>query len=161
MDRDEFAERVRAGERMLYCIARTMLSPSECEDAIQAAVLKAWENLPQLRDEAAFDAWLKRILCNECYKILRRLKREAPTDPGTLAAAGEDSPPPEESALTEALAALRPEDRLLLLLHHDEGYSLQEIAAIVHVPQPVLKMRLHRARNRLRTELERRGEIWT
>lgn len=159
MDKEEFARRVLDAERALYCIARTMLGPSECEDAIQAAVLKAWENLPRLRDEAAFDAWLRRILCNECYKILRRLKREAPSELAALLPAQVEAP--GETALSDALAALKPEDRLLLLLHHDEGYSLQELAAIVHAPQPVLKMRLHRARNRLRAELERRGETWT
>ena len=56
--------------------------------------------------------------------------------------------------LTDALNALRPEDRLLILLHHDKGYSLCEISRITGIPQSVLKMRLHRARVRLRNLLE-------
>lgn len=55
MDKEEFVQRVQARERALYCIARTMLAPCDCEDAMQAAVLRAWEKLYTLRDEALFE----------------------------------------------------------------------------------------------------------
>lgn len=87
--------------------------------------------------------------------MLRKAHRESPSDVEKLL--DQATSPPADVTLSEALKALRPQERLLLLLHHDEGYSLQEIASILNVPLPVIKMRMYRARGRLRTELEERG----
>ena len=158
MDKEAFARRVLARERTLYCIARTLLPPRECEDAVQNAVLRAWEKLSSLRDESSFDTWLARILTRECYAILRARRRDALT----AQAAAQLLVPIDDTAyerrLTDALNRLSPQDRLLLLLHHDEGYSLAEVARITGAPQGVLKMRLHRARNRLLKLLKEEDE---
>lgn len=155
MDRDEFAKRVRERERLLYCLARTMLPPADCCDAMQSAVLRAWEHLDTLKKEAAFDSWLNSILINECRKLLRLKKREYVTDFQSISLISPETDP--DLAVGEALNALSPEDRMLLLLHHDEGYSLAEVSMMMKQPQGVLKMRLYRARSRLRKALEERG----
>ena len=154
MDKETFSRRILAMERTLYCITRSMLPPDDCQDAVQSAVLRAWERLDSLRSEAAFEVWMMRILTHECYAMLRERKRSVPVgdlSEGPLAAVSDS---PREYGLTEALNALRPEDRLLILLHHDRGYSLYEVSRITGIPQGLLKMRLHRARVRLRNLLE-------
>ena len=158
MDKETFTRRVLEKERLLYCIARTILPPYECEDAVQNALLHAWERLYTLRDEGAFDAWLARILTRECYAVLRAKRRGLLAVEATAARLVPVEGTEPERMLTEALNALRPEDRLLLLLHHDQGYSIREVARITGTPQSVLKMRLHRARNRLRDLLEKEDQ---
>ena len=63
-------------ERRLYRISRTILSSdADCQDALQEALIRAWMRRGSLRNEGAFDAWLIRILINECRILARRAKR--------------------------------------------------------------------------------------
>lgn len=79
MDDREFGERVRACAHRLHRIAYLILrNESDCEDAAQESLLRAWRGLYSLRDERYFETWLIRILINECKKILRaRARRSA------------------------------------------------------------------------------------
>ena len=148
MNKDEFASCVERSRQTLMHIARSMVRPGDCEDAVQSAILSAWEHLPQLRDERAFDAWLRQILINRCRQIQRGYKREK-----ELYAALEEDVPEEEAGdcgLNEALEKLSDEQRTLIRLHHEQGYTLREIADAMGRSEDVLKMRLSRARRRLR-----------
>ena len=81
MTQAEFARRVVAMQDTLYRVSTTIL-PQLCdrEDAVQSAIEKALRKRDKLRDPAALEAWLTRILINECYLILRSRKRETPMD---------------------------------------------------------------------------------
>lgn len=149
MDRDEFVSRVSACRPKLLRAARSMLPASDCEDAVQNAILTAWEKLPQLRDEDAFEAWLRQILINTCRETLRR-KKQAAEAAASLAAQQAECGTQEDGALREAMASMRPEEKRLLLMHHEQGYSLRELASMMEESEDVVKMRLYRARKRLR-----------
>ena len=100
MTKADFIRRVRGCERRLYRVARTMLpSEADCEDAVQEALLRAWDRLDTLREEAYFETWLMRIVINQCRTFYRR----RPPAPAQLT---EDIPGPEggDTALLEALA---------------------------------------------------------
>ena len=73
----EFAARVIAMQDTLYRVSTTIL-PRLCdrEDAVQSAIEKALRRRGRLRDAAALEKWLTRILINECYTIHRRRRRE-------------------------------------------------------------------------------------
>ena len=76
MKKEEFIEEVRAVEEMLYHTALSVLrNETDTADAVQEALLKAYENLPSLREERYFRSWLVRILLNECYRIQRHQKK--------------------------------------------------------------------------------------
>lgn len=150
MNRNEFDARTSALRPRLMAIARGYLPASECEDAVQDAMLAAWEHLPQLRDESAFDSWLRQILVNRCYQLLRRTRRDRALA-AELAAPPEAEP--EETALNDALDHLSDEERRLLLLHHAHGYSIGELSGMTGKPEDALKMRMYRARRRLRVAL--------
>ena len=76
MKKEEFIEEVRAAEEMLYHTALSVLrNEADTADAVQKALLKAYENLPSLREDRYFRSWLVRILLNECYKIQRHQKK--------------------------------------------------------------------------------------
>lgn len=89
MTEAEFAGRVIAMQDALYRVSTTIL-PRLCdrEDAVQSAIEKALRKRGRLRDEAALEKWLMRIVINECYTIHRRRRREVLCgDPAALIAA--------------------------------------------------------------------------
>ena len=148
MDREEFETRVLRSQKKLMAIARRMLPPDECEDALQSAILLAWEHLPQLRREDAFEAWLTQILVNQCRQTLRRRKKDEQAIQDLRQTHREEVP--QETGLDEALGEMPPGARDVLLMRHEEGYSVREIARKLHTSEDAVKMRLYRARQSLR-----------
>ena len=147
----DFIQRVRACERRLYRVARTMLPQEcDCEDAVQEALLRAWDKLDTLRQEAYFETWLIRILINQCKNFYRR----RPPEPAELAG---DIPQPRQgdTPLLDALTALPRKQRVTLELHYIEGYSVAEVARILRVPEGTVKWRLKRGRDQLKESIIR------
>ena len=165
MDRDGFGERFTAISDSLYRVARSMLrAEDDCRDALCETALRAWERRGTLRDEAKFDAWVFRILINECRAIHRRQRRivltdEFPEMPGTSGKAcspfGASMPGVSDghTPALDALMLLSDALRLPAMLHYVEGYSVEETAAILRVPKSTVRGRLSRARAALRLEL--------
>ncbi len=150
MDRQFFIASAQAMERSMYCIARSYLRcEADCEDALQNALLRAWEKRNTLREERYFRTWLTRILINSCKETLRRQKHEAPTADFPEAAAPQGSDP----VLWEALRALDEKYRVTVILHYRDGYGIREIASILRIPESTVKTRLSRARQQLKSIL--------
>lgn len=152
MNTQEFSERVTALEPRLYRVATAILgSGPDREDACQSALFKAWQKLPQLRQPRFFETWLTRILINECKSALRS-RRTAPAQ----------QPPAQESpaneALRDALFTLESELRLLLTLRHVEGYTVREIARMLHMSEYSVKGKLQRGRRKLKDALYEQEE---
>jgi RNA polymerase sigma-70 factor (ECF subfamily) len=148
MDKQTFATQVTEMERSLYRVARGCLNDgADCADAVQEALLRAWEKRDNLREPRYFHTWLTRILINVCKAMLKKSRRTQPTDPAALpdTPRGEDPP-----SLADALTALEPRDRAPLILHYLEGYSIPEIAHLLRAPQGTVKCRLYRARKKLK-----------
>jgi RNA polymerase sigma-70 factor (ECF subfamily) len=129
----------------------------EARDAVQDALVTAWRELAALRDPAAFDAWLTRILVNRCRRGLRRIglrrTREVPVDAllpaDEPAAADPNAGLGERQALERAFDRLSIDERTLLVLHHLDGRSVASIAAVLGVPAGTAKSRLFAARRAL------------
>ncbi|MDD3412339.1 MAG: RNA polymerase sigma factor [Eubacteriales bacterium] len=156
MDEKAFEERVLALEPKLYRTACAMLwNDADAADAMQECILKAWRKQDSLRDPERFSAWTMRILINECRNVQRRGRyRAVPLEE----AMSEREPVGGETidlGLRQALRALPPKLRLPLLLHHMDGYSLEEIAGMLRLPVSTIKGRLYEARKRLRALLEK------
>ncbi len=137
----------------------------EARDAVQDALLTAWRELATLRDPAAFDAWLTRILVNRCRRGLRwiglRRVREVPADlllddvqPHGPDVAGAVA---DRRSLERAFSRLSVDDRTLLVLHHLDGRSVASIADVLRVPEGTAKSRLFAARRSLERALAREG----
>ncbi len=155
VDETTFEARIRLLEPKLYRTAYALLwNDADAADAMQECILKAWRKLGSLKDEERFDAWTMRILVNECRDAQRRGRhRPLPFDEAIDADAAQEAP--AELGLQEALRALAPKYRLPLLLHHMDGYSLGEIAPMLHLPVGTVKGRLYQARKQLKTLLEK------
>lgn len=145
-----FMREVEACERTLYRISRTLLrSEADCCDAVQEALMKAWQHRNRI-DENRFRAYLTRILINECHNIGRKHDRVIVME------SVPEQPAPQEirQDIREALMQVDEAHRLLLVMYHIEGFTLQEIAHALHIPLGTVKHRIIRARKALR-------RIWT
>jgi RNA polymerase sigma factor (sigma-70 family) len=155
----------RVGPMMRTAMA-IMGSEADARDAVQDTLVTAWRELAALRDPAAFDAWLTRILVNRCRRGLRgvvvRRVRELPVDslastPQEPVATDTAAASIERGTLERAFERLSVDERTLLVLHHLDGRPLAEIAAVLRVPVGTAKSRLFAARKALERAMEREG----
>jgi RNA polymerase sigma-70 factor (ECF subfamily) len=147
-----------------------LVNDADAADATQEAFVIAWRQLPRLRDAAAFDGWLNRIVANAAL-MARRHKRRLREVRVAPAAAGADASEPwdrlyetgrpsdidavaEGDAIGRAFERLRPEDRAILALHHVEERPVAEIARTLGIPVGTAKWRLHAARKALERAME-------
>jgi RNA polymerase sigma-70 factor, ECF subfamily len=127
--------------------------PDDAEDAAQETFLRALRALPRFRGDAAFRTWLFRIALHVCLNWKRN---HHPTEllDETRARPPHDADSPETIVLrqlevTEALNALRPAYRAVLLLKEWEGWSVAEIGAALRWNEKQVENALYRARRAL------------
>ena len=154
-------------EGLVYKLCLGMLhSPADAQDAAQEALLRAYRAMPRFRAESSFATWLYRIARNVCVDQLKsaRVRNER----SSLEALGEagfeppdDAPAPDaryeraarQEALRAAIRALPDEQQTLLALRYGEGYSYEQLAEALRLPEGTVKSRLNRAKDRLRALL--------
>ena len=141
--------------------ARHILKDEQlAQDAVQDALLAAYQQLHQLRAPAAFTAWMQRIVATQCNRMLRR--KGLPTQP-IDSVDDLSSPRPDPAAETEdkelreqvrrRVADLPEHERAITVLFYLDGYSQREIAQAVGVPVKTVKSRLYSSRRRLSRQL--------
>ena len=148
MNEQELGRRIVALTAALYRVSCGLLrSEADREDAVQAAIEKAWVKAHSLRDEGRLKPWLVRILINECYSLLRRKGREIPVEELPDQAA-----PYADTAyeVREAVLALPADLRLPIVLHYMEGFSIREIASALRCPIGTVLSRMNRGRKQLK-----------
>ena len=133
--------------RVAFAILRNR---TDCEDAAQNAVLKAYRNLGSLKQRGYFKTWLISILKNECFDML---KRRRPTLDVTEQELSYEMAVPDVD-LNRAFDQLSPEERLTITLYYYEGYDTREIAALTEVSEGTVRSRLSRGRSSLRAMLQ-------
>src|SRR5688500_3019437 len=146
-----------AGDR-LYAVARLIVREADlAEDAVQEALVRAWQQLPSLRDPDKFDAWLHRLVVNACADQGRQRRRwsqhvrvlqlepSVSDDTGSVA---------DREQLERGFTRLKPEQRAVVVLHYYSGFSTPEIAAILGVPEGTARSRLYYATAAMRAALE-------
>ena len=150
---DVFVEEIRSVKQTAFGVAYLILkNTSDCEDAMSAAIVKAYEHRNTLLKRGSFRAWYLRILRNEAYTILRERRKVFETD--EIPETPESFPDADRSLdLRAALMQLKEDQRNVLYLR-EEGYSMEEIAAVLNVPVGTVKSRVSRAKETLRSYLE-------
>jgi RNA polymerase sigma-70 factor (ECF subfamily) len=170
--RDEAAVRLvtRRYNQRLFRMARGILhNDVDAEDAVQDAYLKAFAGLERFRGESSLGTWLTRILINEAMARARRrsivvLAGDRRMDDGPPAEPRSAGLDPESTMaqtemrdlLEQSIDELPDSFRLVFIARFVEGMSVEETAAAFGVRPETVKTRAHRARLRLRADLERR-----
>ncbi len=154
MNKEQFTAQVLDAEKSLYHIARSYLKNDEdCADAMQNAILHAFEKLHTLRDETYFRTWLTRILINECKQIIRSRREQIPYEE-YYEEAQTMTEQREYPEVFEAVMELENNYRAPFVLFYVEGFSMKEICQILKLSQSTVKMRLYRGRKFLKSKLE-------
>ncbi|MEX0893880.1 MAG: sigma-70 family RNA polymerase sigma factor [Gemmatimonadota bacterium] len=157
-DGDAFEGLVRRHMRAAYAVALgVMRNPTDAEDVVQDAFIKALEELESCREPDRFAAWLARIVRNRAHSFHRyRRVRRATTldDAGPLAGASDPAQDTARSRLRDRLslaaAELSEKQRQVLLLHDLEGWKHREIGELMDMPAGTVRYTLHQARRAMR-----------
>ena len=147
-----------------FRLAAAMVGPDEAADMVQEAFVAAWRMLPTLRDSDRWEPWMRSILMNRCRNALRTRTRRPhlvvlDMDRPIAAAHAVHEPMREVDARWAARyyasAALRPEDRAVIVLHYLADLPLREVAATLGLRLGTVKSRLNAGLRAARAE--RRG----
>ena len=167
-DRKAFRLLVERHQRGIYnVIYRLVHSAADSEDLAQQAFLSAFDALGRFDLEARFSSWIYRIAINlakDHLKSRQRGEQPSTVEPSEAMFSGR-VPSTDQLAVSaerqklmmEALQALSFKDREVLVLKDLEELSYEEMREILHRPITALKIRVVRARAKLKSELERRA----
>ncbi|MFQ5501088.1 MAG: RNA polymerase sigma factor [Phycisphaerae bacterium] len=172
MNERELVEQCRKGERdaqrALYdrtvdriyrLLLRMTHSEEDAFDLAQETYVRAFTRIDRFDGRSSVETWIYRIAVNEALGFIRRTGRER-VHLRTLASERPDRVESSEACesridLEDALAALEPSDRTMLLLRYEQGLDYRTIAAVMECAEGTVASRLNRSRRRLRDLLDR------
>jgi RNA polymerase sigma-70 factor (ECF subfamily) len=145
-DHDAFAALIGSAANRLYALACLILrEPTRAEDATQEAIVRAWREIPRLREREHFDAWLRRLVVNACYDEGRRVQRRAEVSIVDLHIRSVADPAEAVAARDQVDRAFRRlplDQRVVLVFQHYIGLSHGEIADTLDIPVGTVKSRI-------------------
>lgn len=158
---DAYAELVDRYSGLAYRVAlRVVGNHHDAEDVAQEALVAAWQQLPNFRAQSSFSTWLYQIVT---HRALNRVQRQHPSSSldviGDVADACAGPAMRLErdlmkDAVTDAIQALPPAQRITVVLHHLEGLSYAEVAAVTDSSVAAVRSHLFRARRTLGVALQ-------
>jgi RNA polymerase sigma-70 factor, ECF subfamily len=162
-DRDAYRLLVIRYQDLLYRYALSLIrDPDVAADMVQASLISGYEQLDRLRDESSFGGWIYRMCGNRCRDYLKSARRrdvplDLSPDEALQSSSRADAALADaelRSALDDALSRLSEEHREAFMLKHVEERSYEEMSTLLGASVPALKMRVHRAREALKSALE-------
>jgi RNA polymerase sigma-70 factor (ECF subfamily) len=153
-DADAFTELMQLFMKDMYRTSIAILmNDADAADAIQDTIMACWEKMDTLRNPQYFKTWMTRILINQCYDILEQREHMVALEEYEEPVVQDD---PNEK-IKELLSVLDEKYRVPMMLFYGQGYKINEIAEIMHIPKSTVQTRLARGRNKLAALYERKG----
>jgi RNA polymerase sigma-70 factor (ECF subfamily) len=153
---DAYEMLVQRHSAMAYRVAlRLCGNHHDAQDIAQESLIAAWENLDRFKADSSFSTWLYQIVTRRALNKVTRGRTDDSTDLlDDFADHGTEPAVQAErnlavDAVTDALAALPFTQRAVVVLHHFEGLSYAEVAAVTHSSVPAVRSHLFRARRTL------------
>ena len=158
---DDIFDRYRG--LMLYTAFSIVKDRDIAEDAVQNALIQAWQHLPSLRETGALRSWLMRIVVNQCISFKRRLARstiflrqsisEQETDLASQIAEYSKGRIERNWDLAQAIEKLPTKQQMVIALHYYQGMTVPEISQALQLSENTLKKRIQAALSNLRQVL--------
>ncbi len=154
-----YAELVNRYKIYAFTLALKILeNRPEAEEAAQDAFIKAYHHLGNFKKDAKFSTWLYRIVFNTSVSYKRKRKGAFQSIENTIVEYGQEAEGMLERSdkkkyIQQAMTKLNEADKLAITLFYLEEFSLEEIADITGMQANTVKVRVHRARQRLADEL--------
>jgi RNA polymerase sigma-70 factor (ECF subfamily) len=172
-DKEAFEELIRRHQHRVFAVAGGILKRREdVEDIAQQVFVKAYFSIKRFDQRAAFSTWLYKITVNECWDLLRKkkvrplvyeadLSEEQARQVETSEERGSTAPDisdrlAAQQRVERLLEGLDERDRLMLILKEVEGFSIEEVAAVLDLNANTVKVRLFRARRRVVSQARKR-----
>jgi RNA polymerase sigma-70 factor (ECF subfamily) len=159
-DLDAFTQLVKVSAPRLKGVANLILRDSvRAEDALQDALLLAWRDIRALRDPEAWDAWVRRLTVNACYKVASKERRRSKVelhvtpDAGTARTQDASANVADREWVLSELGRLDIDRRTVLVLHYYLDLPLPEVAEILDIPYGTVTSRLHRGLGTMRRNM--------
>jgi RNA polymerase sigma-70 factor (ECF subfamily) len=161
-----YAELVKRQQRFVFTLAmRFVKNREDAEEVSQDCFIKAYRSLAKFQQTAKFSTWLYSIVYTTSMSFLRKKRLETTSiDDGEGYIQVEDHTAESHTLAVEqkitneylgkAIDMLLPDDATIITLFYKAEQSLEEIASITGMETNTVKVKLHRARQRLRTRLE-------
>ncbi len=161
-----YAELVKRYQKFVFTIAlRYAPNREDAEEIAQDVFVKAYRNLADFRGDAKFSTWLYTIVSTTCISFLRKKKldirpldHEQVLETASRLDSGFKANTIEQKSkvqmVNRAIHLLSPDDAKLITLFYKGEQSLEEIGQIMGVEPNTVKVRLHRARQRLKDKME-------
>lgn len=158
MSREDIARAYDRHADVLYRLALSQLQNREdAEDAVQDAFARYIAAAPSFPDEGQERAWLIRVTVNRCRDLLRRRGHRAYIPLEDVAETLPQPQPDSGTPLLETLRRIPEKHRAAIVLHHLEGYGVEQTAKLLGISVSAVKMRLSRGREALQKLLEEDG----
>jgi RNA polymerase sigma factor (sigma-70 family) len=160
-DSETFLNLYRQNLPRIYAVClRIVANREQAEEVTQQALIRTWQTLGSYRGESPLSAWIHRIAANAALDYLRARNRLAKrvefTDNLEVFEKPDLSSPRENQMdMEQAIAALPPQARAVVVLHDIEGYSHNEISSMLGIAAGTSKAHLHAARRLLKEGLGR------
>jgi RNA polymerase sigma-70 factor (ECF subfamily) len=157
-DEQAFRQLVERHRDRAYGLAlRILRSAADAEDTAQEAFVRAWQAFPAFRGESGFSTWLYRIVAHQSFDRLEQLKRRRDRETAIENIAESAAPGAHDTEagarsrrLERLMERLSPVQRAAVTLYYWEDHSVEEVAAMLGIPENTVKTHLSRARAELR-----------
>lgn len=150
MTENEYAEKITALRQRLFKTAFIYTGNESAADEILAeTIYKGFKNIKKLKNDEAFDGWIKRVLINECHNTYRYGKKFRCID--ELPETAEESF--DALPLKDAIGRLPKELKDAVLIKYFWGCTVSETAKILEIPQGTAATRIRKALNILKLDL--------
>lgn len=162
-----FAELVKRYQGFVFTIAlRYTPAREDAEEIAQDVFVKAYKSLADFRGDSKFSTWLYSIVNSTSITFLRKKKLEVHSLDNEHVFEAADSQPSSAHVIgveqkskvemvTKAIELLSPDDAKIITLFYKAEQSLEEIARILNMEANTVKVKLHRARQRLKEKMEK------
>ncbi len=150
---------IKMNQNKFYRLSYSYLhNEADAKDAIQNAIVKAFENFSSVKDKKYLSTWFYRILVNECNAILRKKKNIIFESDAMIEEIADEkdevSHYHQKQQLQEVIEKMNPDLRIIIILHFYEEKTLSEISEITKQPLSTIKSRLYRGLQLLRIQMD-------
>lgn len=148
-DKNAFSNLIRLNKGSIYRISKSILgNEDDVEDAVSEAILKAYKNIKNLKDENLFKTWLIRIVINESNNIYKKKKREVVVESAQFINI-QTNDKYRDFSLYDAINSLDEDLRVTTILFYFEDIKYKDIAKMLNIREGTVKSRLSRAKEKL------------
>lgn len=163
-DKNAFTDIILQIRNDLYKIAKTRISSDDdIEDLIQDTMIETYKHIKKLREPEKFKMWVIKILVNKCNKLYKKkYRKDISIDDYNMEnyiILNSQKDIEDDLNFYYLIKKLKYEERIVLILHYMEQYSVKDISKILKINENTVKTHLFRARERIKKDLNEKEGV--